>query len=105
MADLQEIRRQLEARREQLQTRVARIQGHLRSPSEPDSQERATEAENDEVLERLDESERRELAEIRLALARIASGSYGQCARCGEPIGDKRLEVLPYATLCVGCAA
>ncbi len=105
MADLREIRRKLEARREQLQTRVARIQGHLRSPGESDSQERATEAENDEVLERLDESERRELDEIRLALARIGSGSYGECARCGEPVGDKRLEVLPYATLCVGCAA
>ena len=105
MADLEAVRQQLEARRAQLESRVARIQGHLRSPGEPDSQEQATEAENDEVLERLDEAERRELDEIRTALARIATGSYGQCARCGEPIGAKRLGVLPYATLCIGCAA
>jgi RNA polymerase-binding protein DksA len=104
MADLEKVREQLQARREQLEGRVARIQGHLRSPGEPDSQEHAIEAENDEVLERLDETERRELEEIRLALARIAAGSYGRCARCGESIGDKRLGALPYATLCIACA-
>ena len=105
MADLEKVRRELEARRQQLENRVARIQGHLRSPGEPDSQEQATEAENDEVLERLDEAERRELEEIRRALSRIAAGGYGLCARCGEAIGSKRLAVLPYATLCIECAA
>jgi DnaK suppressor protein len=105
MADLEKVREELEARREQLESRVARIQGHLRSPGEQDSQEHATEAENDEVLERLDEAERRELEAIRIALSRIAAGSYGLCASCGEPIGEKRLGAVPYATLCIGCAA
>jgi DnaK suppressor protein len=38
------------------------------------------------------------------ALARIALGSYGMCARCGQPIGFARLEARPEATLCIACA-
>ena len=38
------------------------------------------------------------------ALARIASGSYGLCLRCGEPIGFGRLEARPEAELCIVCA-
>jgi RNA polymerase-binding protein DksA len=105
MADLDGVRRRLEERLAQLQSRVERIQGHLRAPGDRDSQEQALESENDEVLERLDDAERREVEEIRAALARIGSGVYGQCARCGEAIAEGRLQALPYATLCIDCAA
>ena len=47
--------------------------------------------------------ELRELKEIEDALARINSGSYGVCKVCGGTIRKDRLEVLPYATLCVKC--
>ncbi|MGB9742160.1 MAG: TraR/DksA family transcriptional regulator [candidate division WOR-3 bacterium] len=43
------------------------------------------------------------LREIDDALARIASGTYGMCERCGEPIPRARLEVVPYARLCMKC--
>jgi DnaK suppressor protein len=43
-------------------------------------------------------------AQIDGALARIDNGSYGTCERCGRPIGDDRLEALPYAALCIECA-
>jgi DnaK suppressor protein len=43
------------------------------------------------------------LREIDAALARIDDGTYGRCLRCGEPIGEKRLEAMPYATLCIEC--
>ena len=36
---------------------------------------------------------------------RIEKGEYGICESCGDPIPLARLEVLPYATLCVACAA
>lgn len=45
------------------------------------------------------------LAEIDAALARVADGSYGRCLECGEPINPERLEVLPFATLCISCAS
>ncbi len=37
------------------------------------------------------------------ALDRIASGTYGICESCGNPIGSGRLEASPRATLCVTC--
>ena len=39
------------------------------------------------------------------ALGRIAEGTYGRCEACGEPIPAARLEMLPYAAMCVGCQA
>lgn len=44
------------------------------------------------------------VARIDAALARIGEGTYGVCERCGRPIGEGRLEALPYATLCIECA-
>jgi len=41
------------------------------------------------------------LGDVDRALAKLADGSYGVCDVCGRPIGDARLEALPWATLCV----
>jgi len=43
------------------------------------------------------------VAEIDAALARVDAGTYGTCEACGKAIPAARLEVLPEATLCVGC--
>jgi RNA polymerase-binding transcription factor len=45
-----------------------------------------------------------ELAEVDRALARIADGTYGICARCGKRITVARLDARPTATLCIDCA-
>lgn len=55
-------------------------------------------------LERLGEAERLELQRIDGALQRIEAGAYGSCAECGGPIERKRLEALPWAVRCAGCA-
>lgn len=44
-----------------------------------------------------------ELKAIDLALHRIASGSFGSCACCGEAIAPERLLAQPYASLCLSC--
>jgi DnaK suppressor protein len=44
-----------------------------------------------------------QLAQIRQAMARIASGTYGECVRCEEPIGYARLRVRPETPFCIGC--
>lgn len=44
------------------------------------------------------------LAQIESAVRRIEQGVYGMCERCGQAIHPERLEALPYATMCFGCA-
>jgi RNA polymerase-binding transcription factor DksA len=44
------------------------------------------------------------LDEIRDALGRIDSGTFGQCEECHQPIPKARLQALPYTRHCVECA-
>jgi DnaK suppressor protein len=43
------------------------------------------------------------LQDVEQALERMEAGTYGLCERCGQPIGDERLEALPAARLCMSC--
>lgn len=45
------------------------------------------------------------LRKVDHALDRVAGGEYGICESCAKSIPIERLDVLPYATLCVECAA
>ncbi|MBI5100601.1 MAG: TraR/DksA C4-type zinc finger protein [Nitrospirae bacterium] len=53
-------------------------------------------------LMRLD-AHRRLMLEIDEALRKIREGTYGICEECGEEISEKRLNVMPAATLCISC--
>ena len=44
-----------------------------------------------------------QLAEVRSALSRLEDGSFGECLQCGNPIGEKRLEAVPWAAHCIAC--
>ena len=44
-------------------------------------------------------------ADVRRAQDKLADGTYGRCDRCGEPIPADRLQALPWAVLCLSCAA
>jgi len=46
-----------------------------------------------------------ERAEIAAARERVASGTYGVCENCGQPIADARLEARPFTRRCIACAA
>ena len=48
---------------------------------------------------------RHHLSEVDAALARVDTGTYGACERCGRPIGEARLDALPAARTCITCAA
>ncbi|MDH3211893.1 MAG: TraR/DksA family transcriptional regulator [Myxococcales bacterium] len=104
MTSHDELRARLETRLQQLTHRVGKIEEDLRRTPHPDSEERATETQNDEVLGGLDASSLVELRQIQAALHRIEEGTYGACVGCGEKIADRRLEVVPYAATCVDCA-
>ncbi|HEY0003176.1 MAG TPA: TraR/DksA family transcriptional regulator [Pyrinomonadaceae bacterium] len=58
---------------------------------------------NRELALRLGERESQMVADIDQALMRIEEGSYGQCARCGKPIDERRLEALPTARYDAAC--
>jgi RNA polymerase-binding transcription factor len=45
----------------------------------------------------------RSIHDIRTALERVADGSYGRCERCEAQIPPKRLDALPWASMCVKC--
>jgi DnaK suppressor protein len=51
----------------------------------------------------LTQNARELLTQTEQALARIADGTFGICASCGEPIGKARLQAFPRAVLCVAC--
>ena len=44
-----------------------------------------------------------QLTAIRGALARLAEGTFGDCVHCGQTIGAKRLEALPWTAYCIEC--
>lgn len=46
----------------------------------------------------------RRMRTILSAYDRIAAGTYGRCADCGEPIALDRLLAVPEAVCCVDCA-
>ena len=52
---------------------------------------------------RLGERESQNVADIDQALMRIDEGTYGQCARCGKPIDERRLEAVPTARYDAAC--
>ena len=51
----------------------------------------------------LHERDRMALYQIEKALSKIADGTYGQCEGCGQIISKKRLQVSPFASLCIEC--
>lgn len=103
--DVEHFRLKLLARKDELTRRLRRVEDDLDEAASPDSDERAVERQDDEVLEAIGGAGVVELEAIGAALDRIRRGSYGTCARCGNPITVARLEAVPHAALCQECHA
>jgi len=69
----------------------------------PDPTDRATQEEEFNLELRARDRERKLIKKIDDALFMLDEGFYGHCEACGEPIGLRRLEARPTATLCVEC--
>jgi DnaK suppressor protein len=107
MKTLEDVRRDLSWMREQLDLRLRRLRddaSHRAQPLSADAGERAQETENDEVLQRLEQSTTAMIGQYQHAIERIDQGRYGICDDCGLPIEVDRLEALPQATQCKACA-
>ena len=94
----------LQERKAYLEAALQKYEASLERPKSADFEDGATERENDEVIEGLGNSGQAELRLIEAALGRIADGSYGICAQCGNEIMEARLETIPHAALCRNCA-
>jgi DnaK suppressor protein len=71
------------------------------SDNHPDIADRAS-SETDRAIElRARDRQRKLISKIDSALARINDGSYGYCEETGEPIGLRRLDARPIATLSI----
>lgn len=46
-----------------------------------------------------------QMEEVERALAKLDEGTYGECDACGSRIPEGRLEIHPWAVLCVPCAS
>jgi RNA polymerase-binding transcription factor DksA len=104
MSDRARIRKQFEARLGWLTTRLDEIEQILCEPEEDDLEEQAGEWDDDNVLHGLARMIREEIGLIQEAVRRLEEGAYGRCRGCGRRIGQRRLRVLPQATVCVRCA-
>ena len=92
-------------RKRELNARIADLLGDVAAQGEPDD-EGDVAIENyskDWAAAALDRA-RRMLNEVEAALARIKAGRYAVCDVCHMSIPKARLEALPWARLCVGCA-
>ena len=105
MTDVVHYKDILLTRKRELYGRLHKIEKDLDTLKSGDSGERAVERENDEVLEEFGVTGLKELEAIDAALDRIAAGTFGTCAKCGEPISPARLAAVPHAALCEECIA
>ena len=93
-------------RRNQLLNMVERTEDYGREADREVSQDPADKASNSytkELLFSQSTNERNTLRLIQEALGRIEEGSYGECINCGEEIGAKRLEAIPWTPHCIRC--
>lgn len=68
-----------------------------------DIADQASSAYTKEFLLSIGDTERRMLRQVDEALYKIRQAKYGLCEGCGEMIGERRLEALPFARLCIAC--
>lgn len=108
------VREQLNGERERLEHEIYALTQGDRSvqPVDPYSDAGGLKSEQADDAEMVFEAQRNQgvadnaqilLMQVRAALDRLDNGTYGICANCGKEINPKRLERLPYATLCIDC--
>jgi RNA polymerase-binding transcription factor DksA len=100
----------LNARERILRDKIAERRDALEDASRPadpagDVADKAFERTRAEIEHDLIEMSLQALAEIAALRERLATGTYGECAECGEPIPPARLEVNPTARRCAECQA
>jgi DnaK suppressor protein len=103
---LRQFRDALVAKRRQLEAEVGRSALYEKGADDDatkDLGDQANTAYTREFLFELGNGDRRLLRDVEIALHKLEAGGFGDCERCSEPIGEKRLEALPFARFCIEC--
>lgn len=107
--DIQQMKERLEAKKSELQGQISSLTEAYPTPVSPTE---ASEGSQDfeevavDFLETQQEqailvNEQALLTEVERALKRIEEGTYGRCVDCGQPIPEKRLQAIPWASRCI----
>lgn len=94
----------LESLKEELLTRIRKIEDHLYNPQDELNEhwdDQAIAMRDNDMRKNLLVEAKQELQYVYNALSQIENGTYGECSVCEEAIEPKRLEAVPYATLCM----
>jgi DnaK suppressor protein len=103
---LEQIKKKLETRQQELRRIVSRTEQDGRSADMDTAQDIADRAANSytkEFLFHQSNNERQQLLLVENALSRIREGVFGECVNCGADINSKRLEAVPWTRYCIAC--
>ena len=84
--------------------RIEKIEDHIQHPQDELNEhwdDQAISMRQNDMRKSLLVEAKQGLHYVQHALSRIENETYGECEVCGEDIEEKRLEALPYATLCM----
>ncbi|WP_367103921.1 TraR/DksA family transcriptional regulator [uncultured Psychrobacter sp.] len=90
--------------KEEYETRIDKIEDHIQNPQDSLNEhweDQAISYRQNDMRKSLMGEARQNLIYVENALSRIENGTYGECEVCGRDIEEKRLEAVPYATLCM----
>lgn len=107
--DMQRIKQRLEKKQAELQEAIRNQDQAHPTPVDPielsegsqDFEETAVDFLETQQEQSVIVNEQALLTEVQNALKRIDDGTYGRCVVCGQPIPEKRLEAIPWASRCV----
>ena len=99
-------KKSLQVRHRELQSGVAQTEQNLRSAQTDYGKDEGDRA-NTSLAREIDlgqkSRDRALLASVDAALKRISEGTFGYCLNCGQEIGTKRLEAIPWVRHCITC--
>jgi RNA polymerase-binding transcription factor DksA len=100
---LEKYRNQLSDLKTRLDSEVEVISQEIESGGLPVGEHDAHQREAQDAKIAIGSNERAIQQEVRAALLRIETGTFGTCADCGKKISKERLDALPYTPCCVSC--
>jgi DnaK suppressor protein len=100
--ELSKFKKILEAKREELE-QIVRKRDAITIEKSADALDEVQHAAERELAIRNLDRESQLLRNVRSALRRIEEGSFGVCLHCEEEISPKRLNAVPWTSLCIQC--
>ena len=101
-SEMKKFKQLLEARQAEL-ARILRNREGIAIEKSPDALDVVQHAAERELAIRNLDRESNMLRNVNNALLRMSKGVYGVCMHCEEDIGRKRLEAVPWTSLCIRC--